>query len=67
VAPPSHCPLQIGKRGNEEMPVRTYSLSASTELSNLTSRVKKEPEVKNAIEYSIKAIRMYVKTIGIGI
>ena len=46
-----------------------YSLSqsASTGLSNLTSRVKKEPEVKNAIEYSIKAIRMYVKTIGIGI
>ena len=37
------------------------SQSASTELSNLTSRVKKEPEVKNAIEYSIKAIRMYVK------
>ena len=66
MVPPSHCPLQIGKRGNEEMPVRTLSECIQQKLSNLTSRVKKEPEVKNA-RVLYQGYRMYVKTIGIGI
>ena len=41
-------------------PYVLLSQSASTELSNLTSRVKKEPEVKNA-KVLYQGYRIYVK------